>query len=403
MHGPLPAKAARVRCLKRLRSSAALFLIIALLAGGAVVAESAGPAQQDIFTRGQGGYHTYRIPSLIVTTNGTLLAFCEGRKNSAGDAGDIDLLLKRSTDGGQTWGRAEVVWDDGANTCGNPCPVVDEATGAIWLLLTQNPGEVNERQIRARNASRTRSVWLSQSTDDGKTWARPVNITASAKDPSWGWYATGPGIGIQVQHGPHKGRLVIPCDHSYPGPDSNSERPSVENASHIIYSDDHGQSWQRGGSAQPGMNECQVVELADGKGSLLLDMRTYSKEHCRAESFSADGGQTWSSPKPCPQLVEPRCQASILRYDWPREKEPGRILFSNPASATRTNMTLRISYDDGKTWPVSRVLHAGPSAYSCLARLPDGTIGCLYERGDANAYERITLARFPLSWLEAKD
>jgi sialidase-1 len=151
------------------------------------------------------------------------------------------------------------------------------------------------------------------------------------------------------------------------------------------------------------MNECQVVELADGRGSLLLDMRTFSNDHCRAHSFSADGGQTWSSPTPCPQLVEPRCQASILRYDWPHGNEQGRILFSNPASTQRTNMTVRISYDDGKTWPVSKVLHPGPSAYSCLARLPDGTIGCLYERGETKAYERITVARFPLSWLEAKD
>ncbi len=157
------------------------------------------------------------FPALIVTSNQTLLAFCEGRKNSASDTGDIDLLLKRSTDGGKTWSEPQVVWDDGPNTCGNPCPVVDETTGTIWLLLTHNPGDTGEARIMEGKPGGTRTVWLSRSTDDGKTWTPPVDITASTKDPSWGWYATGPGVGIQIQHGPHRGRLVIPCDHSFQG------------------------------------------------------------------------------------------------------------------------------------------------------------------------------------------
>lgn len=358
--------------------------------------------QQDIFVGRQGGYHTYRIPSLIATGQGTLLAFCEGRKNSAADTGDIDLLLRRSTDGGRSWSQPQVVWEDGPNTCGNPCPVMDAGTGVVWLLLTHNPGKASESQITEKQTAGTRTVWLTKSEDDAKTWTPPVNITASVKEPSWGWYATGPGVGIQIQHGPHRGRLVIPCDHSYDDPTAPPGRHSRQQGAHVIYSDDHGRTWKRGGNVRPNMNECQVVELADGTGSLLLNLRNYSSENCRAQSLSADGGLTWTAPEPQPQLIEPRCQASILRYNWPGGIEPGRILFSNPAGLRRTNMTVRVSYDDGKNWPVSSTLHHGPSAYSCLAVLPDKSIACLYECGKTNAYEKITFARFPLSWLEGK-
>jgi sialidase-1 len=381
----------------------------ALLAGALVAAlELSGATgserwQQDVFVAGQGGYHTYRIPSLIVTTNGTLLAFCEGRKNSRSDTGDIDLLLKRSVDGGKTWSAQRVVWDDGPNTCGNPCPVVDEHTGTIWLLLTHNPGDTAEARIKERKPGSTRSVWIARSVDDGQTWSAPTNITASTKDPSWGWYATGPGVGIQLRHGPRQGRLVIPCDHSFPGADDTGSGAAAEDGSHVIWSDDHGQTWRVGGAARPQMNESQVVELADGKGTLLLNMRTTSKANRRAQSLSHDGGQTWTAPKYAPELVEPRCQASVLRYNWPAGNEPGRILFSNPAGTRRTNLTVRVSQDDGKSWPEGRTLYEGPSAYSCLAVLPDESIGCLYECGRTNAYEKISFARFPLAWLGQKD
>ncbi len=361
---------------------------------------TSGLQQQDVFLARQGGYHTYRIPSLIVTTNGTLLAFCEGRKNSASDTGDIDLLLRRSTDGGRTWSPQHVVWDDGANTCGNPCPVVDEQSGTIWLLLTHNPGDTGEERIKRRGPGGTRTVWVTRSGDDGQTWTAPRNITASTKEATWGWYATGPGVGIQMRHGPHQGRLVIPCDHSFSWTNTPAKGPAVGDGSHVIYSDDHGQTWKLGGTARPQMNESQVVELADGKGGLLLNMRTTAKANRRAQSLSHDGGQTWTAPEYVPELVGPRCQASILRYSWPQGKQAGRLLFSNPAGTRRTNLTVRVSRNDGKTWPVARTLHDAPAAYSCLAVLPDKSIGCLYECGCTNAYEKITFARFPLAWLK---
>jgi sialidase-1 len=375
-------------------------LVAAIAFNGAMAAE---PQQQDVFVARRNGYHTYRIPALIVTTNKTLLAFCEGRKKSRSDTGDIDLLLKRSTDGGQTWSEQQAVWDDGANTCGNPCPVVDEQTGTIWLLLTHNPGNTREAQIKERKAGGTRTVWVSRSDDDGKTWTAPTNITGSTKDTAWDWYATGPGVGIQIQHGRHRGRLVIPCDHSCRNTGQPGSDPAAEDGSHVIYSDDHGQTWKLGGLAHPQMNESQVIELADGKGGLLLNMRTTSKANRRGQSLSHDGGQTWTAPEFQPELVEPRCQASILRYNWPAGEEPGRILFSNPAGTGRTNLTVRVSRDDGKTWPVARTLHEGPAAYSCLTVLPDQSIGCLYECGRTNAYEKISFARFTLSWLQGRE
>ena len=186
-----------------------------------------------LFSAHKDGYHTYRIPALAVTTKGTVLAFCEGRKGGGGDSGDIDLLVKRSLDQGQTWGDQHVIWDDGTNTCGNPCVVVDRETGTIWLLTTWNRGDDHEGEIIARKSHDTRRVFVTSSTDDGHSWAVPREITTDVKLTNWTWYATGPGGGIQLERGEHKGRLVIPCDHIEAG--------TKRYFSHVIYSDDHGQ------------------------------------------------------------------------------------------------------------------------------------------------------------------
>jgi len=380
-------------------------ILILLFGCGWLAGDNAAPGLTElercnVFVRGQDGYHTYRIPSLLTTRRGTLLAFCEGRKQSASDTGDIDLLLKRSSDSGKTWSRQQVIWDDGPNTCGNPCPVIDEKTGVIWLLLTHNLGNDNERNIKLRKAHGTRTVWVTRSKDDGKTWAQPVEITRDTKDASWGWYATGPGVGIQIRHGLHKGRLIIPCDHSYDDPQGNLRGMPVEYGAHVIYSDDHGRSWKTGGVIRPKVNECQVVELADGHGTLLLDMRAYFGRSRRVQSTSNDGGLTWTPPHDQPELVEPVCQASMIRYSWPSRHEPGKFLFSNPADEkSRRALTIRLSLDDGNSWPHARVVHEKAAAYSCLARLKEGSIGCLYECGETNAYEQITFARFSPDWL----
>lgn len=346
--------------------------------------------EQAVFVSGQDGYHTYRIPALIVTPKGTVLAFCEGRKKSGADYGNIDILLRRSRDLGRTWEPAQLIADHGDNTIGNPCPVVDAATGTIWLLLTRNLGDDSEQKILARMARETRTVWVCSSTDDGATWTQPVDITASTKKPDWTWYATGPGCGIQTK----SGRMVIPCDH-------NVAEPQDIRRAHVIYSDDHGRTWRIGGVVGDDVNECQVVELADG--SLMLNMRNYAKgegrQNRRAVVTSQDGGLSWSPIWWAQELVEPVCQASFIRFTKRPEFAKNRLLFANPASTKRDKMTVRVSYDEGQTWPVAKEIYAGPSAYSALATLPDMTIGCLYERGKRSPYETITFARLSLEWI----
>ena len=356
--------------------------------GGASFAEDAGGLEQvPVFVGREDGYHTYRIPAVIVTGRGTVLAFCEGRKNNGRDHGDIDLVLKRSHDGGRTWGALELVYEEGGEenvTIGNPCPVIDAASGTIWLPFCRDNDD----------------VLVTKSTDDGATWSKPVEITADVKLEDWGWYATGPGVGIQLERGAHKGRLVIPCDHRETIDDGQVMK------SHVFYSDDAGASWQLGGSVALHTDECQVVELEDGR--LQINSRNYwektggepEKGGCRAVAESSDGGTTWDGLRFDKTLVEPVCQASLIAWDKPSGEAGPVLLFSNPASADkRIEMTVRLSRDEGKTWPVARVLHEGPTAYSCLTILEDGAVGCLYERGALRPYERITFARFPLAWL----
>lgn len=358
------------------RSRAILYLLCLPALTGAEL------SQVEVFRSGEDGYHTYRIPALIVSRKGTLLAFCEGRRHGAGDSGDIDLLLKRSFDNGRTWGAAQVIADFSGDTIGNPAPVVERKTGAILLLLTRNPGSVTERQIVDGTAEGTRTVWVSRSNDDGATWSPPEDITAAVKPPDWTWYATGPGNGIQLRDG----RLVIPCDHIRAG--------SKAMHSHVIFSDDRGRTWKLGGSAGEKTNESAVVELRDG--SLMLNMRSYHGQNRRAVAISRDRGMTWSETRLDSALIEPVCQASLIRYG------KDRLLFSNPADVKRVRMTVRMSRDEGKTWPASRLVHEGPAAYSSLAQLKDGAIGLLYERGEKGAYERITFSRFSPAWIEGK-
>ncbi len=328
-------------------------------------------AQVDVFTSGTEGYHTYRIPGIVLTNKDTLLAFCEGRKTGRGDHGDLDLVLRRSTDGGKTWQPMQLVYEEGGTariTIGNPCPVVDRDTGTVWLPFCRD----NDR------------VFMTHSTDDGRSWARPIEITKDVKKPEWGWYATGPGHGIQLS----SGRLVIPCDSRVREVKGGLR---ADGRSQVFYSDDHGKTWKLGGVTGAGMNECEVVELADK--SLLLSMRNYFGKNQRAFALSTDAGLSWSKPQHHEQVYCPTCQSSIQRYSL---KPKNRILYSGPGSNGRNNMTVRLSYDEGKTWPVAKVLYDGSSAYSDLVVLSDGTIGCLYER---DGYGKITFARLTLGWL----
>lgn len=345
----------------------------------------------DVFRAGTDGYHTFRIPVMTVTKQGTILAFCEGRKSGRGDAGNINTVLKRSEDGGKTWSSLQVVWGEAGNTCGNPCPVVDQSNGVIWLLLTWNLGSDHEGAIMSGKSKFPRKPFVCNSEDDGKTWSAPVALPHCRKE-DWRWYATGPVHGIQMERGAHKGRLVIPANHSVL---EGGKRGARTYHSHILYSDDHGKTWSIGGIHDNRTNESTVVELSDG--SVMQNMRSYHGKNRRAVATSKDG-LIWSEARLDEELIEPVCQASILRFSWP-EDGLSRILFSNPASRGRDHMTVRVSFDEGKTWPVSRLIYEGSAAYSNLAKLPDGRAGLLFER---DGYKKISFVPFTIEWLEGK-
>ena len=345
-----------------------------------------------VFEGGNEDYKCFRIPAVVTTNNGTLLAFAEGRKNGCSDTGDIDLVMKRSTDGGKTWGKLGVIWHDEGNTCGNPSPVVDRVTGNVLLLSTWNLGTDHESDIIDQKSRDTRRVFILKSTNDGKSWSKPKEITSDVKLPNWTWYATGPGSGIQILGGKYKGRLVIACDHI--------EAVTKKYYSHVIFSDDHGSTWELGGiSPRDQVNECEVVELSDHR--LMLNMRNYDRKMVsRQLAYSNDGGESWKDMHHHEALVEPICQASTLRLDL---EEQIYVLFANPADdKKRANMTIRLSKDDGKSWPFAKQIYSGPSAYSDLTAMDGKNIGILYEGGQESAYEGIIWETLSLTELLEK-
>ena len=356
------------------------------------------PQYQVLFSAADGAYHTYRIPALVVSATGAVLAFCEGRRDSARDAGEIDLLLRRSQDGGQTFGPQVVVATQPGWTCGNPAPLLDEHTGTLWLLFCKNRADGDENLICQGKAPRL--VWQTHSLDDGATWSVPIEITPDVKPQQWSWYATGPGHGIQLR----SGRLLVPCDHVVLR-DGNRGDP---HHSHVVYSDDHGATWQVGGTVDEGTNESTAAETADGW--LHLNCRNARRDQdgnaFRAVAWSRDGGMTFSPVVRDTALPEPVCQASVLHYPARSADGAAVMVFSNPAATDgtargRNHLTLRLSFDAGQTWPGATVLWPGPAAYSDLCRTTDGTLCCLFEHGDQEPYERITLARLDMAVLTA--
>ncbi|MBT3244948.1 MAG: exo-alpha-sialidase [Bacteroidetes bacterium] len=359
-----------------------------------MIIAACSPIEEDqpslvLFESGTDGYACFRIPA-IVNTGKTLLAFAEGRKKGCSDTGDIDLVLKRSNDGGKTWGPLQVVWDAGDDVAGNPAPVYDKKTKTVFLLSTWNLGSDHESRIIDGTSKDTRRVFVLKSDDQGASWSGAKEISNDTKLDNWTWYATGPVHGIQKQKEPHKGRLIIPCDHI--------EADTKHYYSHAIFSDDHGETWVLGGTTpQHQVNECTVVELDDGR--LMLNMRNYDRsKRARKISISEDGGESWSDIKADLALPEPICQAAILKSSAKIDgKTP--ILFLNPASPSgREKLTLKISYDEAKTWSDSLLIHSGPAAYSDLCNLKKDKTGCLYEAGENSPYEGIQYKSIKIPW-----
>jgi sialidase-1 len=344
-----------------------LWLLLLLLAPLGLWCKAPLIERMDLFIPGQDGIHTYRIPSMVSTRNGTVLVFCEGRRDKFDDGTPTHLVLKRSLGNNDsrkmTWQPMQIlIASKDGEAYMNPVPIVDERDGTIFLLV--NPYLPPYKDVPVH-------IWLMHSSDEGATWSPPTDITDGT-----GLKELGPGIGIQMQNG----RLVAPV---YDG---------------VIFSDDHGKTWKSGGKISEHYSESQVVELSDG--SLMLNVRQGSGH--RAVFISKDGGETWGRPRDDLSLIDPTdyvgCQASLIRYSRKGgTSSMNRLLFSNPADPThRVNMTVRISYDEGRTWPIAKAIEKGPGGYSSMTVLPDGSVGLVFETG---TFSTISFVRFKLDWI----
>ena len=329
-----------------------------------------------VFTAGKDGYHTYRIPSVIRTDSGALIAFCEGRKESRSDSGLIEILTKKSFDMGESWSENQILASDNVNTFGNCCPVADKKSGRIHAVCNFNIGGIHEEEIRRGEGSR--ECFHLYSDNEGDTWSVPRNITCYVKKPDWSWHAIGPCHGIQTKDG----RFVFGCNHANLSYATTSD--NYDGYSFSIYSNDNCDTFNISADISPDTNECSVAELSDGR--LYMNMRTQQHNH-RFSAYSKDGGETWYDFKPDKALIDPKCQGSVLSL-----YESGILAFCNAASLSRSCLTLKLSHDSGKTWAESIVIHDGPAAYSDLVQVNDNIIGCLYEYGDKDAYEHIGFA-----------
>ncbi|KAA0931943.1 sialidase family protein [Streptomyces apricus] len=349
------------------------------------------------FRAGQEGYASFRIPAVVATAPGTLLAFCEGRKGSRDDFGDIDVVLKRSTDGGLTWGGLQVVAQNGAGLAGNPAPVVLD-TGRILLVHLRNAALATEDAIRRGKvgAADGRRVWVLHSDDDGATWSAPKEITKQVKKTAWRWYATTPGHALQLS----TGRVVVPANHSLPPAGTDNGTEGKYNGGHCLLSDDRGATWRIGyvddtPDGYVNVNETTAAELPDGR--VYFNTRTDSTAPgTRADAYSRDGGRTLVKPfRPQAGLTGPVVEGSVLQL-----RDPDVLLYSGPADpGFRALMTIRASTDDGVTWRTAHTVDGLPAAYSDLVRVDDGTVGLLHETGDFGAYETITFRRIPVAAL----
>lgn len=347
-----------------------------------------------------GGYHTYRIPALARTPDGALIAFAEGRKNSGGDSGDIDIVCRRSTDGGSTWQPQQVVTARGADTAGNPTVVTDPASGDLVLVSCGNAGAATEAEVLKGLA--TRQVYVQRSADSGATWTAPVDITAQAKASWMRWYATGPGCGVAVTQGPHAGRLVIPANHSR-APAAGSADTGVEPkyfGGHGLISDDGGHTWQIGfTSSNPtgaiNENETTAAELPDGRLYVNCRNQYGTVAGTRADAWSADGGSTLQSAyRVQGTIVTPVVQGSLLQVPG------GPLLYAGPEHPEgRIAMAIRRSDDGGATWRTCRRISGLHAAYSSMALIDAATVGLLYETGDWTPYGRIELVAIPVAEL----
>ena len=378
---------------------------IAVTATAALPGAGASPGrctQSVPYTAGVDGYASYRIPAVISAADGSVLAFAEGRRAGTADSGNIDVVLRRSSDGGCSWTPLQVVASGAGDTRGNPAPVLDPATRQIVLVTSYNAGTVTETQILQGKVTpeQSRRVFVQTSSDNGATFSPVREITAQTKLADWRWYATGPGHATVLTTGPHVGRIVVPANHSIPPPDGSTDLGSEAKyyGGHDIYSDDHGATWHIGyiddnPDNYINVNETTATQLPDGR--LYFNTRDHNgtAPGNRADAYSSDGGATLDAPfAPQDTIPGPVVEASVLQL------RHGPLLYSGPADPNaRAAMTIRVSHDQGVTWPGSYPISGLPAAYSDLVQLDSNTVGLLYETGAATSSGTITFRRIAVA------
>ena len=348
-----------------------------------------------VFVSGTEGHKSYRIPAIIDLPNGELLAFAEGRVHGAGDFGDINIVMKRSRDKGKTWSALQYIAEFDTLQCGNPAPVVDLTDprypkGRIFLFY--NTGNNHEGEVRKGKGYK--QVWYKTSTDGGHTWSEAVDITLQVHRPKqpqidprynfsedWRTYANTPGHAMQFRSGKYKGRIYVAANHSAGPPQSKS----TDYDAHGFYTDDHGETFHLGASlGLPGSNESTAAEISGGR--LMINSRNQKGDiRARIVGISSDGGQSWDTVYFDRNLPDPVCEGTILTLSK-RKPSENIIAFCNAADEkNRDHLTLRISYDDGRTWKKKIEIYSNPSrrdasAYSDIVQLDKKRIGVLFEK-----------------------
>jgi sialidase-1 len=351
-----------------------------LMAGGASssYARTRTFEQVDLFHQGDNGVHTYRIPALLEARKGTLLAIADARHDSNRDLpGHISLVMRRSSDRGRTWSASRTVVSPREGGVGDASLLLDRHTGRIWCFHAYGPPGIGTPTAKAGAVTGpdTLQVHAMTSDDDGETWSKPSDLTPQIKDPAWqAMFATS-----GTHHQTSRGRYLVPMVVF-----DAAKQMTSRNA----YSDDAGKTWKMGPAIGPGTDESKAVELADG--TILQNMRNGKT---RAVARSHDGGVTFEGFSHDAALIDPSCNAGLVRY---RRGSRDLLIFTNAASTKRENLTVKVSHDAGNTWTAGYTIHPGPAAYSTVIVLRDGTIGVLYERGEKYAAERISFARLSL-------
>jgi sialidase-1 len=367
----------------------------------------------NLFTEETGGFRLYRIPGIVVTARGTALAYAEARKFTVADRGEIEIHLRRSTDGGRTWSPARQVAHLGPRLPRNPHLPESKRKknmGGPEEQTVNNPVAIAARDgtVHLLYCVEYQRAFHLRSDDDGLTWSRPAEITPAfaqlRSTLDWQAIATGPGHAVELRGG----RLVAPFWMANYG-----AKGGLRKGVGVVYSDDRGRTWQGGELVLRDAGEPNIAELPDGR--VLVTARNADARSRRVSATSPNGASQWSEPEFLADLLEPGCMAGLVTHPGTPDAPKPVLLFSNPytterAHQDRMDVSIQLSEDGGRSWPVRRVLQPGPSAYSDLAVLPDGTILCFYESGDPAtagkrnrpwAYTHLTLARFNLAWVRS--